>query len=183
MSRRFIFNSMDDCEPRAIGRCSFSLDMGSFAHQSTMPPIQVVGCEPPLCRSCGPACGPARASIHAKSCFQPSPPCGGSRERSMSWGAGVPPQPQTRRAGGCAGMLYHAPPCHSPLGVRRARGKVCGPQSDPALCPNENVAHLTLPTMCAQVRHFSPLGLRCGPRRTVRMSLSPLLSPPSRRRR
>ena len=33
MSRRFIFNSMDDCEPRAIGRCSFSLDMGSFAHQ------------------------------------------------------------------------------------------------------------------------------------------------------
>ena len=53
MSRRFIFNSMDDCEPRAIGRCSFSLDMGSFAHQSTMPPIQVVGCEPPLCRRLG----------------------------------------------------------------------------------------------------------------------------------
>ena len=96
MSRRFIFNSMDDCEPRAIGRCSFSLDMGSFAHQSTMP-IQVVGCEPPLCRSCGPACGPARASIRAKSCFPPSPPCGSSRERSMSWGAGVPPLPQPTR--------------------------------------------------------------------------------------
>ena len=91
MSRRFIFNSMDDCEPRAIGCCSFSLDMGSFAHQSTMPPIQVVGCEPPLCRSCGPACGPARASIHAKSCFQPSPPCGGQPRAVNELGGGRPP--------------------------------------------------------------------------------------------
>ena len=35
----------------------------------------------------------AADTVRAKARSQPSPPCGGGRERSLSWGAGAPPPP------------------------------------------------------------------------------------------
>ena len=116
----------------------------------------------------GPAHVPACASIRVKSQFQPYPPCGSGRERSLSWGGRRPPAIAHWAAHGTRrGMRPSIKPCSLPFEM------------------SLTCAHLTLPMMRAQVRHFSPLGPRRGPRRAARWRLvvATLSPPPFRRRR